>query len=426
MNMLKSIRVLLVEDEIGDARLVQIGLRQPHSASFDVICVDTLSKAQQQLAQQPFDVVLLDLSLPDSSGLDTVRMIKKTNRGVAIIVLTGQYDTEFALNTLEAGAADYLVKGEFSPDSLIRAIRYAMQRVEMDAHNRLLVAALEAAANSIVITDKEGYIEWANPSFCKSSGYDLQDVLNKRPAELIKSGLQDQGFYEAMWKTILKGDTWRGEIINRRKNGELYHEELSISPVRNEAGEINHFIGIKEDITERKRMEEELQRLARTDSLTGLFNRRVFLEHLEQETARLARLDSAPIALLMLDLDHFKRINDTYGHAAGDEVLRHFADLIRANVRSIDLPARLGGEEFAIILPGADRTDALAMAERLRMQVAAAILPHAKGQISYTVSIGVAALSATNANSEIALHHADSALYTAKSKGRNQTCWFSR
>jgi len=424
VSLLKSIRVLLVEDEPADARLVQIGLRNSAGVSFDVTWVDTLGKAQQQLLLQSFNVILLDLSLPDSSGLDTVRMAKQAARGVAIIVLTGRHDTEFALSALEAGAADYLVKGEFSPDSLIRAIRYALQRVEMDTRNRLLVAALKAAANGIVITDHEGHIEWANPSFCKLTGYDLHDVLGRQPAELVTSGLQDQAFYETMWRTVLQGETWRGEIVNKRKDGEFYHEELCIAPVRNESGAIRHFIFINEDISERKRMEEELQKLARTDSLTGLFNRRVFLERLEQETARLARLDASPIALLMLDLDHFKRINDTYGHAAGDNVLRHFAELIRSTVRTIDLPARLGGEEFAILLPGADRTDALAMAERLRKQVEASSLPHEKGYIHYTVSIGASALSTKDANSEEALHRADAALYAAKSNGRNQTCWF--
>lgn len=424
MNPPKSIRVLLVEDEPGDAQLVLVALRNSGNVFFEVTHADTLGKAQQQLSLQSFNVVLLDLSLPDSFGLDTVRAIKQAACGVAIIVLTGQYDTEFALNALETGAADYLVKGEFSPDSLIRAIRYTLQRIEMDAHNRLLVAALDAAANGIVITDCEGRLEWANPAFCKLTGYDAHDVLGKRPGELVKSGLQGQAFYEAMWRTILQGKTWRGEVINKRKNGELYHEELSISPVRDQTGEIRHFIGIKEDISERKRIEEELQRLARTDSLTGLFNRRVFLERLALEAARLARLETSPIALLMLDLDYFKRINDSYGHAAGDVVLRHFAQLIRTMVRTIDLPARLGGEEFAILLPGANQTDALALAERLREKVAASSLPHEKGDIRYTVSIGVAALCANDANSEAALHRADAALYSAKANGRNQCCWF--
>lgn len=414
----------MVEDEQGDAQLVLLALRNAGNVFFEVTHVDTLAKAQQQLSLQSFNVVLLDLSLPDSFGLDTLRAIKQTAHGAAIIVLTGQYDTEFALNALEIGAADYLVKGEFSPDSLIRAIRYTLQRIEMDAHNRLLVAALEAAANGIVITDCEGHLEWVNPAFCKLTGYDLQEVMGKQPGGLVKSGLQDQAFYQTMWETIRRGETWRGEIVNKRKNGEFYDEALSIAPVRDETGAIRHYIGIKDDISERKRMEQELQKLARTDSLTGLFNRRVFLERLELEVARLVRLETLPIALLMLDLDYFKRINDSYGHAMGDVVLSHFAELITATVRTIDVAARLGGEEFGILLPGADQADALAMAERLREKVAAAILPHEKGEIRYTVSIGIAALSVTDANCEQALHRADAALYTAKANGRNQCCLF--
>jgi predicted signal transduction protein with EAL and GGDEF domain len=132
-----------------------------------------------------------------------------------------------------------------------------------------------------------------------------------------------------MWTDIMQGKYWRGELLNKRKNGSLYHEELSIAPVNNKSGDITHFIGIKDDITERKQLEEQLQKLANTDPLTHLFNRRVFLEKLAYELARLARFTSQSAALLMIDLDYFKRINDTYGHATGDEVLRQFANIVR-------------------------------------------------------------------------------------------------
>ncbi|MGZ8947645.1 MAG: GGDEF domain-containing protein, partial [Methylococcaceae bacterium] len=187
--------------------------------------------------------------------------------------------------------------------------------------------------------------------------------------------------------------------------------------------EITHFIGIKEDITERKVMEEQLQKLASTDPLTGLFNRRVFLERLEQERAKVARLPHYSAVLLMLDLDFFKRVNDTYGHATGDAVLKAFAEITRNNSRAIDVPARLGGEEFAILLSGADKNDALTMAERLREQVAEIVIDHQAGPVQITVSIGAATLLADDINDEAVLHRADAALYEAKDRGRNQTYW---
>jgi diguanylate cyclase (GGDEF)-like protein/PAS domain S-box-containing protein len=368
--------------------------------------------------------LLLDLSLPDSEGLATIYAAQQMVGDMPIVILTGRGDTDFSLKALEAGATDYMVKGDFGHDGLTRVIRYALSRTRMEAHNRLLVAALQAAANGIVITDRNASIQWVNPAFTQLTGYSLEEVLGKRPAELVKSGLQDQGFYEQMWCCLLAGESWRGEVINRRKDGSYYHEELSIAPVKNSMGEITHFIGIKEDITERKHMEAQLQRLASTDPLTGLLNRRVFLEHLSQDIARLDRFTCPPIALLMLDLDYFKHINDTYGHATGDAVLREFADIMRSSSRTIDITARLGGEEFAILLPGAGRNEALIVAERLREQTMATIIDHEKGAVRFTVSIGATALLAHDYDSESVLHRADIALYAAKDAGRNQTCWF--
>jgi len=424
MSQLEAIRVLLIEDEAGDAHLVKMKLKQTQGESFDLTWAQSLSEAQRYLAASSFDVILLDLSLPDSEGLATVHSARSMTMGIPIVVLSGRGDTDFALTALEAGAVDYMVKGDFGYDGLARVIRYALLRTEMEARNNLLIAALEAAANGIVITDKDAVVIWANPAFGRLTGYSPEEAVGHRPNDLIKSGLQNGAFYQDMWANLTIGQHWRGELINKRKNGSLYHEELSIAPVKNSVGEITHFIGIKEDITERKEMESQLQKLASTDPLTGLANRRVFLEKLEQETAKVARLPHYSAVLLMLDLDFFKRVNDGYGHAAGDAVLKAFAEVVRNTSRVIDVPARLGGEEFAILLSGADKNDALAMAERLREQVAETVVEHNAGQVRITVSIGAAALSANDSNGEAVLHRADTALYEAKDRGRNRTCWF--
>jgi diguanylate cyclase (GGDEF)-like protein/PAS domain S-box-containing protein len=424
MNPNEAIRVLLIEDEAGDAHLVKIKLGQTQSGCFDVTWAQSLNEAQRYLADSPFDVLLLDLSLPDSEGLATVHSAKSMAIDIPIVVLSGRGDTDFALTALEAGAADYMVKGDFGYDGLARVIRYALLRAEMEARNNLLIAALDAAANGVVITDKTAIIIWANSAFSKLTGYSPEEAVGNNPNKLTKSGLQDEAFYQAMWTDLMDGKHWRGELINKRKNGSLYHEELSIAPVKNGAGEITHFIGIKEDVTERKEMEAQLQKLASTDSLTGLFNRRVFLEQLEQETEKVARLSHYSAVLLMLDLDFFKRVNDTYGHATGDLVLKAFAEAARNNSRAIDVPARLGGEEFAILLSGADKSDALVMAERLREQVAGIVIEHESGPVQITVSIGAACVLADDKNGEAVMHRADAALYEAKGQGRNRTCWF--
>jgi diguanylate cyclase (GGDEF)-like protein/PAS domain S-box-containing protein len=421
----KVIRVLLIEDEDGDAHLVKMKLRQTSGEGFAVTWAQSLDEAQQCLAGSAFDVMLLDLSLPDSEGLATVQNARTMAPTTPIVVLSGRGDTNFALTALEAGAVDYMVKGDFGYDGLARTIRYALLRTEMEARNSLLIAALEAAANGIVITDTQAVVIWANSAFGKLTGYQPEEAVGRKPSELVSSGLQSQDFYQAMWAVIMAGQHWRGELINKHKDGHLYHEELSIAPVKNSAGDITHFIGIKEDISERKALEEQLQKLASTDPLTGLFNRRVFMEQLEQERAKVARLSNYSAVLLMLDLDFFKRVNDVYGHGTGDEVLKAFADITRSTTRTIDVPARLGGEEFAILLSGADQKDALAMAERLRAQVAAMRIEHEAGPVQITVSIGGTYVSVNDQSSEAVLHRADAALYEAKDKGRNQVCWFA-
>jgi diguanylate cyclase (GGDEF)-like protein len=175
-----------------------------------------------------------------------------------------------------------------------------------------------------------------------------------------------------------------------------------------------------QDITERKRLEAALQAMATTDDLTGLANRRHFLARLAEEHARLQRQDTQRAVVLMLDWDHFKAINDTFGHAAGDAVLRHGAALMRDSLRKIDQVGRIGGEEFAILLSGADRAAAQVFAERLRQKVANTPVLYENRSIPVTVSIGITALTAQDATVDAVLRRADAALYRAKTEGRNR------
>jgi two-component system, cell cycle response regulator len=422
MSNLFLIRVLLIEDEAGDAYLVKTALRQSQDVEFNVTWVQSLREAKQNLASKSFDVILLDLSLPDSEGLATVELTRCCACDIPIVVLTGRGDMDFSLTALKAGANDYMIKGDFGFNGLARVIRYTLLRSEMEAENRLLVAALNAAVNSIVITDINAVIKWANPAFTKLTGYELDEALNRKPGELVRSDKQNPEFYTEMWSKLLVGEQWQGELINKRKDGSLYYEDLSIAPVKNARGEITNFVGVKQDISHRKQLEEMLQNLANTDPLTSLFNRRVFLEYLTQEAHRVARSKNCA-AVLMLDLDFFKRINDTYGHATGDDVLKKFAAIILENTRDVDIAARFGGEEFVILLPDSNRESASIMAERLRKAVSMMSIAHEKGNVTITVSIGAALLIPENANGELALSLADNALYEAKETGRNRICW---
>lgn len=313
-----------------------------------------------------------------------------------------------------------LVSPERPESGAVVVFRDLTEAKAVEASNQMLRAALQAAPTGIMITDREANIEWVNPAFVELTGYGVDEVLGHQPAELQKSGLQAKDFYEAMWRRINSGQVWRGEIINRRKNGQLYPEYLTIAPVLGEGGEVAHFVGIKVDISAQKRLEEELRQLASTDALTGLLNRRAFMQRLEQEWARCRRFPDTVVALLMFDLDHFKAINDSLGHASGDLVLRHFAGELQGGLRSTDLAGRLGGEEFAVLLPGADLTAAVAWAERLRTRLAQVPVP-ATLPTAYTTSAGVTLLSSLDSSPEAALARADNGLYRAKSEGRNRT-----
>tara|TARA_R110001583_G_scaffold31978_1_gene108966 strand:- start:32041 stop:34380 length:2340 start_codon:yes stop_codon:yes gene_type:complete len=424
-------------------------------------------------------------------------------------------------------------------------------RRRAEARRHLLESALNASATAVVITGTDARIEWANPAFTALTGFELSEAIGRMPKELVRSGQQSREFYERMWNTILSGAVWRGELVNRRKDGSLYDEALTITPVRNELGDLSHFIAIKEDVTAaraarkdlqaayarlqtvvdhfpgavimedmqgqitllndrvfdlmniprppgnlagtsihdltlaasklsldpttfaqrldmlreraqtvygeelahrdgrwierdfipirstgstdallgflrvyrdvsaRKQQEKALWLLATTDPLTGVRNRRAFLDKVDAELVRVRRYRN-DATLMMLDLDHFKRVNDLHGHAAGDAMLCHVVRLAHSLLRASDLIGRLGGEEFAILLPATGLQGALELAERLRSTLEHTPLVYQNRDIGATTSIGVSLLQAGDSSAEMILARADSALYAAKHNGRNR------
>lgn len=303
---------------------------------------------------------------------------------------------------------------------------------------RLLSTALEAAASAVAISDPAGVCTWVNPAFTAMTGYGPTDIVG-RPLSVLKSGVHDQAFYRDLWDTILAGRPWHGQMVNRHRLGHHYTEEQTIAPVRDEDGRITHFVAIKQDVTLRLRIEADLlaanQRLkqqleqiealqaqlheqAIRDPLTGVFNRRFLAETLEREIARLQR-SNLPLAVVLLDVDHFKRVNDTKGHRAGDRVLRALADLLAQHTRREDVVCRYGGEEFVVLMPGAGLDVALARAEAWRAAVETLRLPYEGETLFITISAGVAAFPLNGSDEDALLRAADEALYRAKSGGRN-------
>jgi diguanylate cyclase (GGDEF)-like protein/PAS domain S-box-containing protein len=281
---------------------------------------------------------------------------------------------------------------------------------------RLQSLALDVVRHSVVITARDGTIEWANPAFTALTGFTREEAVGRKPS-IQRSGRHDGSFYRRVWSTILSGRTWEGEVTNRRKDGALYVEDQTITPVKDEKGEVAHFVAVKRDVTERKRAEEAIVHLARHDPLTDLPNRRVVEENLVRLLARTVR--RIPSALLLVDLDNFKEVNDRSGHAAGDEVLRGFARLFLDAVRPGDLVGRIGGDEFVVLLEGAGPDEAVAVAERIRDRAPTVGLPPGYDGPPVGASVGIALVAGHRQAYEV-LATADAALYDAKSGGKGR------
>ncbi len=425
-----TLRILLIEDDPGDAGLIEAYLRPARFSGQapQVMIAASLNEARGMLKERSPDLILLDLALPDSAGLATVSTVHGLAPGIPIVVLSGHRDAEFEAEVLEAGAQDYLVKGEFDPEHISRAIRHARTRARLEARLKLQDAALRAVANGIVITDSDAIIQWANPAFTQMTGYELEEALGRKPGDLSHSGLNDPSLYENLWRTILAGQVWRGELVNKRKDGSLYNEELAITPVRNAQGVIRHFVAFKQDISERRANEEKIRQLAFYDVLTNLPNRRLLLDRLQQALASRGR-NHRPGALLFIDLDDFKGLNDTLGHDVGDLLLIQVARRLTECVREGDTVSRLGGDEFVVMLESLNGTleEAALQAEMVGEKILAALnrpyLLNGNEQRS-TPSIGITLFNTSHDNIEELLKRADLAMYQAKEAGRNTLRFF--
>jgi len=276
---------------------------------------------------------------------------------------------------------------------------------------------LDHTAEAIVITDARSRIVYVNRSFTRVTGYTLREVSGKTP-RLLHSGRQAAAFYAHLWKRINASGRWQGEIWNRRKNGEIYPEWLSITAVRSSTGKVENYLAIFSDITLRKREQQELYDLATHDALTRLPNRFFFSERFRHALAR-AKRDGHLVGLLYLDLDRFKPVNDSLGHKCGDRLLQAVAGRIKRSVREGDTIARLGGDEFAVILEHLSRPrDAAATARKLLHALARPVLLDGH-KATVTASIGIAVYPLDGDDVEILFKRADSAMYRAKTERSN-------
>ncbi|MCE5182845.1 MAG: EAL domain-containing protein [Betaproteobacteria bacterium] len=305
-------------------------------------------------------------------------------------------------------------------------VLYLRKSQKAEADLRVAATAFEAQ-EGMIITDADNVILRVNRAFSDITGYTADEAVGQTP-RLLSSGRHDAAFYAAMWESINRDGSWHGEVWNRRKNGEVYPDSLTITVVKGRAGDVTHYVATLNDITTRKAAEEEIQYLAFYDSLTRLPNRRLLLDRLQQALAVSAR-SGYEGALLLIDLDNFKDINDTLGHYQGDSLLQQVAQRLLACIREGDTLARLGGDEFVVLLENLSKNpqEAATLTKTVAEKILATLnQPYILAECEHhsTSSIGITLFSGHQESVEELLKQADLAMYQAKMAGRDALCFF--
>lgn len=349
----------------------------------------------------------LDTRLGQDIAVNTRQAERFAQECASIVKTTFMVGSGFvvAVLLLVAGLFVYLL---LERDDVKRETRY---------HLWMANRVFEHASNGVMIINKKGMIERINPGFTILTGYTQDEVFGRSPC-LLNSGRQNRTFYEDLWCRLNETGHWKGEVWNRGKDGRIYLESVSMSGIRDGDGHYSHFVAFSSDVTQRQLEEERLSYLATHDALTGLLNRAQFGEHLRQAILR-AKRKLTRVALLFIDLDGFKQINDTLGHGMGDEVLKIVASRIRQSLRESDVIARFGGDEFTVVLEEiTDPQDVARIAHNLVASIARP-MDIDSTQARVTTSIGISFFPDHGAGPNELLQRADIAMYEAKGSGKN-------
>lgn len=337
-----------------------------------------------------------------------------------------EVEAEHAFSSPDGSPRMVVVRAEAQTDRhgrlnrVVGMVQDVTERRRAEAQLRLIARAVEQAAEAMVILDASGAIISVNPAFTRITGYTGAEAAGRLMDELLHrpTGRHDDAFFRRVTGFLLADGHWEGEVWALRKNGEVFPELLSISVIRDDNDNVVNYVGVFNDITDQKEQEDRLKQLALYDSLTGLPNRTLLREHLEQAMTRSAR-QQRKIAVLFCDLDRFKPVNDTFGHEVGDQLLKQVADRLRAAVRASDLVSRLGGDEFVLVLESiASEADAGQVAHKIVEAIGA---PFVVGEhnIDIGTSVGIAFYPDHGDKARTLLRRADQALYQAKEAGRN-------
>jgi len=400
--------------EQTDRMLFTVDVETGHVVSFN-------NKTHQQLgySRKAFSKLKLsDFSTGDTSGPEK-RPLRPFNKN-------GEGDVRTQYRTKKGALLDVRVRIKAMTHAKKTWLLFDAQEISArklsDKFKRLSTAIFEAATEAILVTDAEGTILSVNPAFTRITGYSAAEVLGKNP-RILQSGRQNKAFYKKMWGAIHAHGHWQGEIWNRRKNGKIYPEWLSITAVKDEEDHSVQYAALFSDITQRKAGQAKLERQAYYDPLTRLPNRTLFLERLSQ-AIKLTRRNQGKAALIFVDLDRFKAVNDSLGHTAGDAILKQSADRLLACVRETDTVARTGGDEYLIVLTNINsKEEASIVAQKILEQFSAPFIVNRR-KVALGASIGIAMVPENGEEHRTLIENADLAMYRSKTTGRNTHYFF--
>lgn len=403
---MKKATVLVVDDEPFNLKLVAECLAESYQIKIALSGEEALSI----LRKRDVDLILLDIGMPGMDGFEVCRQAKNnpSSQDIPIVFLTGDNLASTVVRAFKSGAVDYVIK-PFHSDELKATVETHIRFERLERENRRLTHIIDTYV-AFVKVDTEGIIRDASEQFCATFKIEREKLLGSN-INVLKSGLTPKSHYDMLWNTVNSGEVFRHDIVDRNFSGGLNWYNVTISPEIMPDNTIMGYVAFYQNIDKEMQYKYDAQ----TDQLTALMNRKKIDEVIINEILRTQR-SSHPLSILLIDIDKFKDVNDTYGHMVGDSVLKEFSSLISKNVRLIDSVGRWGGEEFLIVCPYTDASGAAIVAETIRSAIEGNTFEKAG---NLTASIGIAQYE-NGENAERLFEAADNALYTAKERGRNR------
>ncbi len=428
----KPIKILLlVEDNPGDARLLREMLNDQDSLYAELTHVGRMSDAEKHLAKHEFDIILIDLGLPDANGLEAVRRAHAAAPRVPLVVLTGLDDESLAAQALQEGAQDYLIKGQIDARGLLRALRYAVERKNMEEalfeEKERAQVTLNSFGDAVACTDVSGNISFLNLVAERMSGWTWQEAAGRSMPEVLR-------ILDATSREIVSNpmdvEFDRDEIMHLppncvlvRRDGFEIPIEDSVAAIHDREGKAMGAVIVFRDVSAVRAMALEMAHLAEHDFLTGLPNRMLLNDRVSRAIASAPR-HMKKVAVLFLDLDGFKHINDSLGHAIGDKLLQSIAKRLGNCVRGADTVSRQGGDEFVVLLSEVELSEDAAIAARRMLRAVAEVHSVDQHDLHVTTSIGVSVYPDDALDAETLIKNADTAMYQAKENGRQSYQFF--